>query len=158
VGQTNLPATLAGTLVTLSEMPTIIGSPSIGVLSLASTNRMSVILGLACTTGTCEGDELRLIADLPPTAAPPVAYTGLEFGINDGMDLRIANLQTTPACTPVPLTVTRTSSGIILTWPDDGFGLQGAETLLGPWYDLGVTSPVALPVNSSLRVFRLRCD
>ena len=36
--------------------------------------------------------------------------------------------------------------------------LQGAEALTGPWYDLGVSSPVTLPTNTSLRVFRLICD
>jgi len=36
--------------------------------------------------------------------------------------------------------------------------LQGAETLAGPWYDLGVDSPVTLPANTALRLFRLLCD
>jgi hypothetical protein len=159
VDQTNLPAVLANSLVILDKLPELIGSPSVGVLSLASSNgTLTVLSGLACTSGTCEGNELRIIADMPPAATPPTAYTGLECVIGDGMDLRLSGLQTSPACSPAPINVERTATGVTLTWSADGFRLQGAEKLTGPWHDLGVSSPVTLPANSSLRVFRLICD
>jgi hypothetical protein len=58
----------------------------------------------------------------------------------------------------VPLNVNATSAGINMSWQGDGFRLQGAESPSGPWYDLGVSSPVTLPANDALRVFRLLCD
>jgi hypothetical protein len=45
-----------------------------------------------------------------------------------------------------------------LNWQGDGFRLQGAESVSGPWYELGVDSPVALPANYTWRFFRLVCD
>jgi hypothetical protein len=159
VGQTNLPATLGAPLVSLAEMPTLIGSPTIGTLTFGSTNgSVSVVSGLDCSSGFCTGDELRIIAHPSGTTPPPLAYTGLEIVVGEGKDMRIASFQTTPACVPAPLTASRTTSGIIIRWSGDGFRLQGAETLAGPWYELGVSSPVTLPANSPLRLFRLRCD
>jgi hypothetical protein len=159
VGQTNLPATLASTLVTLADFPTVIGAGAGGVLKVSNTNReMTVVFGLACSGGPCQGDELRIIPGLSPMAPPPEAYTGLEIVIGDGMDNRISHLVTMPACVPTPINAMPTASGILLNWSGDGFRLEGAETLAGPWYDLGVQSPVTLPASSKLRLFRLRCD
>jgi hypothetical protein len=160
VAETNhIPATLAGTVALLPGHPQTITFASPGVLKVADTNRLSTaVFGLACSSGTCEGDELRIVPELSPTTAPPEAFTRLECVIGDGMDLRIGNLQTTPACTPAPLTVTRNPGGIVVSWIGDGFRLQGAERLTGPWYELGVNSPATIPANSPLRVFRLRCD
>ncbi len=73
-------------------------------------------------------------------------------------DNLLYGLQTTPACSPVPLDVNATPTEISLNWQDDGFRLQGAETLCGPRYDLGVEAPVTLPVKSAARFFRLLCD
>ena len=86
------------------------------------------------------------------------AFTGLDCFISDGMDNLIYGLHTTPACSPVPLDVNATTQGVSLNWQGAGFLLQGAETLSGPWYDLGVSPPVTLPANSALRLFRLICD
>jgi hypothetical protein len=58
----------------------------------------------------------------------------------------------------VPLNVVAAFDDINLSWEGDGFRLRGAETVDGPWYDLGVSSPVNLPANCTLRVFRLLCD
>jgi hypothetical protein len=156
--RSHVPATLASSLVTLSGFPGILGCPGVGVLSLANTNPFAVFSGLDCPSGVCEGTELRILAELLPDSTPPVAFTGLECLISEGMDNLIYDLQTTPACTPVPLNVVATSDGISLSWEGDGFRLQGAETVDGPWYDLGVSSPATLPANSGLRVFRLLCD
>jgi len=152
-----VPATLASTLVTLSGFPGTVSCPGIGVVSLTDKNPIVVLAGLNCSTG-CTGTELRIIAELPTTATPPVAFTGLDCFISEDMDNLIYGLQTTPACSPVPLNVNATSAGINMSWQGDGFRLQGAESPSGPWYDLGVSSPVTLPANDALRVFRLLCD
>jgi len=158
VSETNVPATLATSLVTLAEFPGNIDCPSVGVVSLSGTNPVIVLNGLGCPGIGCIGTELRIIANLSAAARPPAAFTGLECVIGEGMDNRIANLQTTPACTPQPITANMKPGGVSLNWSGDGFRLQGAETVAGPWYDLGPIAPVTLPANSSLRLFRLRCD
>jgi len=50
------------------------------------------------------------------------------------------------------------TAGIQFDWQDDGFRLQGAETLSAPWYVLGVSSPVTLPAETAARIFHLLCD
>jgi len=159
VGETNgVPATLAGSLVTLAGFPGIIGCPGIGVVSLSDTNPIVVAGGLDCGTLGCVGTELRIIAEPSAPFTPPIAYTGLESLIGEEMDYLIHRLQTTPACAPLPLQVAPTSSGVVLSWAGDGFHLQGAETVNGPWYDLEVESPATIPAISTSRVFRLRCE
>ncbi len=159
VAETNhVPATLASSLVTLGGFPGILGCPGVGVVSLNDTNPISVISGLACSSGACSGTELRIQAEPTAQSSPPPAFMGLDCFISEGMDNLIHGLQTTPACTPVPLHFNATPDGVILVWQGEGFRLQGAETVVGPWYDLGVGSPVTLPPSSALRLFRLVCD
>jgi hypothetical protein len=74
------------------------------------------------------------------------------------MDVLLSGLQTSPACVPLVLNVEKIASGINLTWAADGFHLLGAENVNGPWYDLGVSSPVHLSANHPARYFRLSCD
>lgn len=135
-----MPATLSTPLATMSGFPGILGCPGVRVLSLGNTNAFTVLSGLDCPSGVCEGTELRILPELAPDSTPPVAFTGLACLISDGMDNLISGLQTTPACTPVPLNVVATLEGITLNWEGYGFRLQGAETVDGPWYDLGVSS------------------
>ena len=158
VAQTkHVPATLASALVTLGGFTGGFSCPSIGVVSLTDKNPIVVLAGLNCSSG-CTGTELRVIAEMPKTAIPPTAFTGLDCFISADMDNLIYGLQTTPACSPVPLDVNASATEIILNWQGDGFRLQGAEILSGPWYDLGVEAPVTLPANSAARFFRLLCD
>jgi hypothetical protein len=154
----HVPATLDSPLVTLGGFPGILGCPGVGVVSLSDTNPVVVISGLDCPTTGCVGTELRILPELTPAAVPPVAFDGLQCLISEGMDNLIYRLQTTPACSPVPLNAVASPGGIILSWEGDGFRVQGAETVAGPWYDLGLISPVTLSVNYPLRVFRLLCD
>ena len=151
-------ATLTNPLVTLGGFPRIFSCPGIGSMSLGDTNPIIVLGGLGCPLAGCTGTELRLIAEIPTGATPPVAFTALDCFINANMDEMIYGLQTTPACSPVPINVHTVANGLLLDWSGDGFRLQGAETLSGPWYDLGVNSPVNLPANSTRRFFRLLCD
>jgi hypothetical protein len=154
----HVSATLGSPLVTLGGFPGILGCPGVGVVSLSDTNPVIVLSGLDCPTTGCVGTELRILPELTTSATPPVAFMGLQCSITAGMDELIYGLQTTPACTPVPLNVVAGPEGITLSWEGDGSRLQGAETLAGPWYDLGVCSPATLPTSSTLRVFRLLCD
>lgn len=159
VGETNhVPVTTGSTLVTLGGFPGILGCPGIGVLRLSDTNPIVITDGLYCGSLGCFGTELRIIAELSPVSTPPTAYDGLSAMIGEDMDYLIHHLQTTPACSPVPLQVDTSANGVTLSWPGDGFHLQGAESLDGPWYDLGVESPATIPARSNTRVFRLRCD
>jgi hypothetical protein len=153
----DVPATLASAVVTLAGFPGTFSCPSIGVVSLTDQNPIVVLAGLNCSTG-CAGTELRIIAETSTMSTPPSAFTGMDCFINADMDNLIYGLQTTPACSPVPIAVNGTATGITLDWQGDGFRLQGAESLIGPWYDLGASAPVMLPANSALRFFRLLCD
>ena len=154
----HVSATLASPLVTLGGFPGIVGCPGVGVVSLSDTNPIFVLSGLPCPTTGCVGTELRILPEFTTTSTPPAAFTELECLLSEGMDNLIYRLETMPACAPVPLDATATPDGIHLNWDGDGFHLEGAESLGGPWYDLGVSPPVTLPANSSVRVFRLRCE
>jgi hypothetical protein len=107
---------------------------------------------------TVMGDEFRILAELPDSAPHPDYYSSFEFLASDGMDFALTGLQRTLACTPVPLAIGQTSEGLTLTWSAESFRLQGAENVTGPWYDLGVASPVSLNSTHPARFFRLVCD
>jgi len=156
--KTHISAALGTPLATLSTLPTILGCPGLGVLSLSHTNPFTVYSGLDCPTTGCVGTELRLVPELPSGQSGPAVFTELQCRVSEGLDLLFYGLQRTLACSPGPLNVTRTTTGISLDWTGDTFRLQGAEILAGPWYDLGVTSPANLPASSNLRLFRLICD
>ncbi|MEY4385044.1 MAG: hypothetical protein RLY20_327 [Verrucomicrobiota bacterium] len=157
LAETNLAASLNSPLVMLDAFPAVVGQSATGGIWLRGSNSISVLSGLDCS-GDCTGDEVRILPDWSPTTPPPDAFNGLEILIGDGMDCRISQLATTPACTPEPIAADRDPSGLHLNWSGEGFRLQGAETIAGPWYDLGISAPVTLPANSRLRLFRLRCD
>jgi hypothetical protein len=154
----HVTAVLDSPLVTLNAYPGMMGSPGAGVLSLSSTNPFTVLSGLDCPPTDCVGTDLRIIPESSTTGAPPVAFGPLSIALSAGMDVLLSGLQTTPACVPLVLNVEKTASCISLTWAADGFHLLGAENVNGPWYDLGVNSPVQLPANHSARYFRLSCD
>jgi len=159
VGETNhVPALPGGTLLSLASFPGILGCPGVGVLSLSDTNPIFVLNGMSCGTLGCIGTELRIIAEPSTSFTPPTAYTGMHVTTGEDMDYLIHRLQTTPACTPVPLHVIPVTDGVTLRWDGDGFHLQGAESVKGPWYDLNVESPATIPASAAQRVFRLRCD
>src|SRR6185369_13544525 len=91
-----------------------------------------------------DADEFRILAELPPGAPHPDFYSAFEFISNDGPTWRVSNLTRTLICTPSPITIVRSPSTIALSWSGEGFRLEGAETVTGPWFDLGVDSPVLL--------------
>jgi hypothetical protein len=103
-------------------------------------------------------DEFRVLAEPPPGAPNPDFYSAFEIIPSDGPTWRASLLDRTLACVSTPLKIDRRSDSIGLTWSGDGFRLQGAVEVTGPWIDLGAESPVTLPTGHSARFFRLICD
>lgn len=104
------------------------------------------------------GDEFRILAELPPGAPHPDYYSGFEFLASEDGDWGVSELTRTTICVPAPVAIVKGTQGVIVTWSGEAFHLQGAEQLVGPWFDLGATSPVSVPANSNARFFRLVCD
>jgi hypothetical protein len=102
------------------------------------------------------GDEFRILAELPAGAPHPTYYSSFEFITSAGGNWGVTELQDQPACPPNSLQIVHTSAGIELTWDCAGYLLQGAEGATGPWYNLGVESPVRLHNGWPWRFFRLR--
>ena len=156
-----VPAQLGQPLFTLPGWPATLGK-----LGGATPNRrgtfapglITLPAGGPVPPQTVSGDEFRVLAEPPPGTALPDYCTGFEFIVSDGADWGISQLQRTLACSPVPLHLERSSNGLIITWSGDGFRLQGAEKVTGPWYDLGVSSPVVMPETATLRFLRLVCN
>ena len=105
-----------------------------------------------------DGDEFRIIAELPPGTPPPDYYSGFDFIASEGGDWGVSELSRATICVPAPIAITSASGGVTITWSGSTFRLQGAENVTGPWFDLGPDSPVQLPANSLARFFRLACD
>lgn len=156
---THVAAGNAGPLATVSTNPGIISFSTAGVWTLSATNPFRVVAGLDCGgPGPCEGTELRIIAECGTEATPPVALTDLDIAASEDMDARLVGLQTGSACSNAPLAVRSVAGGTQLSWPGDGFVLQGAEGVHGPWHDLGRRSPATNSIGTPLRVFRLRSE
>jgi len=105
-----------------------------------------------------DGDEFRIVAELPPGAPHPDYYSGFDFIATEDGDWGVTELTRTTSCVPAPVALLRASGGVSVTWTDQKFRLQGSERVNGPWFDLGVDSPVLLPSSSTARFFRLACD
>ncbi len=137
--------------LTFDHWPERLGAlASNGVLRVTSSDFFN-IQGFMC-------DEVQFVPELPP-GAPPVPFYGELQGLGStGLDSMLHSLQRVPACAPAALAITRTGSDTVLSWSGNGYRLLGAETLDGPWIDLGVASPVVLAPNASHRYFRLVCD
>lgn len=146
------PAITADSPLIIDRWPDRFGVLDHGGVLRLTTSTEFIVSGIS-------GDELHFIPTLPGGAAgAPVFYTGLECLAGEGLDALLRNLQRTTACTPTALSLVRGSGGIVITWPGDGYHLQGAEHVTGPWFNLGVTSPVSLSSQAPHRYFRLVCD
>jgi len=142
--------------LTISRWPERYGRPAINEGLFLRSSELFEVSGLL-------GDEIRIIPLLPSGGGAkvdgsPGYVTGLEIQTAEGMESTAYGLQRTLACVPDLLHVTRSDTGTVLTWAGEGFRLQGAETVTGPWYDLGVASPVPVEASSAMRYFRLVCD
>ena len=105
-----------------------------------------------------DGDEFRILAELPPGAPHPDYYSGFDFIASEDGDWGVSQLTRTTICVPAPVAIVRASGGVNVTWAGQTFRLQGAERATGPWFELGVDSPLQLPASSTARFFRLICD
>ena len=129
--------------------------PGGGVLSITSTE----LFHLSDGAGTFyAGNEIQFLPQLPASATPFAFYSELQCFASAGTENLLYDLHRTSACVPVPLNVARTPDSVIVTWAGEGFRLLGAESLTGPWYDLGESSPAVLPATHPARFFRLVCD
>ena len=77
-----------------------------------------------------------------------------EFIASTGADWGVVNLQRVlPA--PISMHIDYSSDGLVVSWLGEGFRLQGAEQVTGPWFELGVISPVVVSPTYPARFFRL---
>jgi hypothetical protein len=120
-----------------------------GVLRVTSADPFT-IAGFVC-------DEVRFIPELPPDAPPFEFASELQCLSPAGMEGVLYDLKSVVAASPAALSITRTSAGTAISWPGDGYRLLGAETLDGPWLDLGVTSPFMPAPTALQRYYRLVC-
>jgi hypothetical protein len=103
-------------------------------------------------------DEVQFIPELP-VGSPPIPFYGELHSLgSEGLDSTLYGLQRVAACAPASLAITPTKTGMVIAWPVEGYRLLGAESLDGPWIDLGVASPVQMAPNAAQRYFRLVCD
>jgi hypothetical protein len=157
-----VPATLGQPLFTLSQWPNKLGKLG-GTTPCRTVKFPASLVLLPGTAGlppeVVNGDECRVLAETPPGTPQPDFYSGFEFVATDGADWGVKLLATTPAFTPIPLNITRTSDGTAVSWSNADFQLQGATDITGPWFDLGegVLSPLVLPPDHLMRYYRLIC-
>jgi len=166
--RTGVPGQLGQPLFTLPEWPATLGKLGGATPCRRGTIRSGPIRlpgsagfaagGVPAPEEIVIGDEFRVLAEMPPGTPHPDYYSGFEFIATEGADWGISDLQSTPACAPASLTITPATDGVVVEWLGDGFRLQGAEDPTGPWFDLGVSSPMSLGAGHAARFFRLVCD
>jgi len=161
-GRSGVPGVLGQPLLILPTWPNRLGKLG----GTSPCRRGTIPPGLIMLPGSSagepptliDGDEFRIVAELPPGAPLPDYYSGFDFFASDGGDWGISQLSRTTICLPAPVAIARASGGVTITWSGSTFRLQGAENATGPWFDLGADSPVQLPANTVARFFRLACD
>jgi hypothetical protein len=162
--RTGMVAQLGEPVLVLPDWPLTLGKLGGRVSCRSGTVKLGTVripgaAGLgALGDETVMGDEFRILAELPAGAPLPDFYSGFEFVASDGPTWQVTGLQQTLACPPAPATITRGSDGLVVSWSGENFRLQGAENVAGPWFDLGVSSPVTLPPGHFARYFRLLCE
>ena len=129
-------------------------------LSQVSVNgELRLTCGELMSISGIQGDEIRILPELPQGVVLPEFIESLECLVSAGMDSVLFGLQTTLACPPDPiLHIAGSTDGVVLTWECDGYLLQGAEEVTGPWFDLGVKSPATMSSSRPHRFFRVRRD
>jgi hypothetical protein len=153
-----VPATLGQTLFTLSGWPDRIGklggsTPCRTIKRPPSAIVLPPIAGLP--PEVVVGDECRVLAETPSGTPHPDFYGGFEFLASPDADWGVSLVASEPAFAPQPLSITRTNSGTSVSWDNPDFRLQGATEITGPWFDLGVESPLSLPPLHPARYYRL---
>ncbi len=123
--------------------------------TLRLTGRIVVVNG---TEQRIAGDEIRFVPTPAANAEIPGAISRFECVTSTDVTGVLRGLRSTRACAPGQLQIDRATTGVSLRWNGEGFRLQGAERVTGPWLDLGGNSPVTLPADAPLRAFRLVCE
>jgi len=114
------------------------------------------------TVSGITGDEVRILPELP-AGTERMYISGLEVITSAGMESILYDLQTTSAVAPSRLSIRQSGENVVLSWQGDGYTLQGAENVEGPWID--VCDPpsatgdgnyeVAVPAKGSASFYRL---
>jgi hypothetical protein len=60
----------------------------------------------------------------------------------------------TPVFRPAKLTVSRNGASLQISWTESGT-LQFADKVTGPWNDLAVASPKVVPIDSTMKFYRV---
>ena len=161
-GRTGVSGVLGQPLLTLPTWPERLGKLGGSTPCRRGTIPLGTIILPGSSAGqpplSVEGDEFRILAELPPGAPPPNYYSGFEFVTTEDGDWGVSELARTTICVPAPVVIAPVPHGVSVTWSDGAFRLQGAERVSGPWFDLGTDSPVLVPASSAARFFRLVCD
>jgi hypothetical protein len=161
-----VPAQLGQTLFTIEDWPLRLGKLGGGTPCRRATTKPGTVrfpggAGLLAGSGVGEtyvADEFRILAEMPDDAPRPEYYSAFEILTSEGLETLAYDLQRAPACAPTALHITHTADGLALDWTGAGFRLEGAESVDGPWLDLGVTEPTALPAGATMRFYRLACE
>jgi len=168
--RTGVLAALGEPVLILPDWPLTLGKLGGRVSCRSGTTKLGTIrlpgggggAGLFSPAGAADetvvGDEFRILAELPPDAPHPDYYSQFEFEASDGPTWQVSGLQRTLACPPAAAVIATGPDGIVVTWSDGNSRLQGAESVAGPWFDLGADSPVSLAPGHPARFFRLLCD
>ena len=163
--RTGLTALLGQSLFTLPDWPETLGKLGGATPCRRGTFKPGIVrlpggssFGFGEVDEFIGADEFRVLAELPPGAPHPDFYSGFEFIASEGPTWRVSNVERNLICTPGPISSERSAEGLTLSWSGEGFRLEGAESVSGPWFDLGVASPVTLGPNHPGRYFRLLCD
>ena len=140
-----------------AESPLIIDRWPDRLAQVSVNGELRLTCGELMSISGIQGDEIRIIPELPQGVLVPEYIGSLECLVSEGLDSVLFGLQTTLACPPdAVLHLDRSTDGVTLTWDCDGFLLQGAEEVTGPWFDLGVESPASMSANRPWRFFKLR--
>lgn len=161
-GRTGVPGVLDNPLLILPTWPDRLGKLG----GSTPCRRGKIPLGSIMLPGNSagqpptmvDGDEFRILAELPPGAPHPDYYSAFNFFASEDGDWGVTELTRTTICVPTPVAIARASGAVTVTWSGQNFRLQGSERVNGPWFELGTESPVQLPATSAARFFRLVCD
>jgi hypothetical protein len=79
----------------------------------------------------------------------------MTVNLSEGVEAVLRGLTRASAVPSPVLQTKRSSAGIGIEWPGVGYRLLGAETLAGPWIDLGLLGGTELQPVGDARYFQL---
>ena len=139
----------------LSRWVEFLGRPSLREGIVLTSSEDFAVSGIT-------GDEVRILPELP-AGTERMSISRLEVITSAGMESILYELETTSALAPTRLNIRQAGENVVLDWHGDGYTLQGAENVEGPWID--VCDPpsatgdgnyeVTVPAKGSATFYRL---